>query len=334
MGYKIIDVEGIGPVYAEKLQAAGVNTTEDLLEKCAAKKGRVAMAEATGISEKLILKWTNHADLFRIKGIAGQFAELLEAAGVDTVKEFRHRVPASEDHTLFDVCADDHCQRYQGLARITDAAIRATAETRGQVLMYEGHVVDARFSKCCGGTTEVYETCWDNTPHPELASVSDYDAEDNAFCDTHDDALLRTILNNYDTSTHDFFQWEVRYTPERLSNLIKEKSGIDFGIITDLIPIERGVSGRISKLKIIGSHRTLIIGKELEIRRILSPTHLYSSNFIPTLKDGYWILNGRGWGHGVGMCQIGAAVMASRGYTCNEILHHYYPNTTLEKLWE
>lgn len=200
--------------------------------------------------------------------------------------------------------------------------------------MYEGHVVDARFSKCCGGTTEVYETCWDNTPHPELASVSDYDAEDNAFCDTHDDALLRTILNNYDTSTHDFFQWEVRYTPERLSNLIKEKSGIDFGIITDLIPIERGVSGRISKLKIIGSRRTLIIGKELEIRRILSPTHLYSSNFIPTLKDRYWILNGRGWGHGVGMCQIGAAVMASRGYTCDEILRHYYPNTTLEKLWE
>ncbi len=239
-----------------------------------------------------------------------------------------------EDHTLFDVCADDHCQRYQGLTRITDAAIRATTETRGQVLMYEGHVVDARFSKCCGGTTEVYETCWDDTPHPELASVCDCDAEGHPFCDTHDDALLRTILNNYDTSTHDFFQWEVRYTPEQLGNLIKEKSGIDFGTITDLTPIERGVSGRISKLKIIGSHRTLIIGKELEIRRILSPTHLYSSNFTPTLKDGYWILNGRGWGHGVGMCQIGAAVMASRGYTCDEILHHYYPNTTLEKLWE
>ena len=239
-----------------------------------------------------------------------------------------------EDHTLFDVCADDHCQRYQGLARITDAAIRATAETRGQVLTYEGHVVDARFSKCCGGTTEVYETCWDDTPHPELASVCDCDAEGHPFCDTHDEALLRTILNNYDTSTHDFFQWEVRYTPEQLGNLIKEKSGIDFGTITDLTPIERGVSGRISKLKIIGTHCTLIIGKELEIRRILSPTHLYSSCFTPTLKDGFWTLNGRGWGHGVGMCQIGAAVMASRGYTCDQILHHYYPNTTIERLWD
>ena len=238
------------------------------------------------------------------------------------------------DHTLFDVCADDHCQRYQGLARITDAAIRATAETRGQVLTYEGSVVDARFSKCCGGTTEIYETCWDETPHPELASVSDYDADGHAFCDTHDEALLRTILNNYDTSTHDFFQWEVRYTPDELSRLIKGKSGIDFGTIIDLIPLERGVSGRIKKLKIVGSLRTLIIGKELEIRRILSPTHLYSSCFTPTLKDGYWILNGRGWGHGVGMCQIGAAVMASKGYSCEEILHHYYPNTVIEKLWD
>ena len=239
-----------------------------------------------------------------------------------------------EDHTLFDVCADDHCQRYQGLARITDAAVRATAETRGMVLTFEGNVVDARFSKCCGGVTELYETCWDDTPHPELPSVTDCDEEGHAYCDTHDDALLRTILNNYDASTHDFFRWEVHYTSEQLGNIIKEKSGIDFGTITDLIPIERGVSGRISKLKIIGTRRTLIVGKELEIRRILSPTHLYSSCFTPLKNANEWLLKGRGWGHGVGMCQIGAAVMASKGYTCDEILHHYYPSATLEKLWD
>ena len=202
------------------------------------------------------------------------------------------------------------------------------------VLTFEGNVVDARFSKCCGGVTELYETCWDDTPHPELPSVTDCDEEGHAYCDTHDDALLRTILNNYDASTHDFFRWEVHYTSEQLGNIIKEKSGIDFGTITDLIPIERGVSGRISKLKIIGTRRTLIVGKELEIRRILSPTHLYSSCFTPLKNDNEWLLKGRGWGHGVGMCQIGAAVMASKGYTCDEILHHYYPSATLEKLWD
>lgn len=238
-----------------------------------------------------------------------------------------------EDHTLFDVCADDHCQRYQGLARITEAAVQAINDTYGQVLTYEGHVVDARFSKCCGGITENYETCWDDTPHPELASVSDLDDDGHPFCDTHDDALLRTILNNYDATTHDFFRWKVSYTPAELSRLVKEKSGIDFGTITDLIPLERGASGRICRLKIIGTIRTLVVGKELEIRRILSPTHLYSSCFTPSFNDGLWTLEGRGWGHGVGMCQIGAAVMASKGYTCQQILSHYYPNATVERLW-
>ena len=238
-----------------------------------------------------------------------------------------------EDHTLFDVCADDHCQRYQGLARITEAAVQAINDTYGQVLTYEGHVVDARFSKCCGGITENYETCWDDTPHPELASVSDLDSDGHPFCDTHDDALLRTILNNYDATTHDFFRWKVSYTPAELSRLVKEKSGIDFGTITDLIPLERGASDRICRLKIIGTIRTLVVGKELEIRRILSPTHLYSSCFTPTFIDGLWTLEGRGWGHGVGMCQIGAAVMASKGYTCQQILSHYYPNATVERLW-
>ena len=238
-----------------------------------------------------------------------------------------------EDHTLFDVCADDHCQRYQGLARITDAAVQASADTYGQVLTYEGRVVDARFSKCCGGITEEYETCWDDTRHPELSSVSDLDADGHPFCDTHDDGLLHTILNNYDTVTHDFYHWRVSYSPQQLGQLIKEKTGIDLGSVSALIPIERGPSGRISRLRIVGTNRTLVVGKELEIRRTLSPTHLYSSRFTPTLFNGIWTLDGYGWGHGVGMCQIGAAVMASRGYTCHQIIRHYYPHADIEKLW-
>ena len=159
------------------------------------------------------------------------------------------------------------------------------------------------------------------------------ESDGNAFCDTHDGDLLHTILNNYDTSTHDFFHWKVCYSSQQLSQMVREKSGIDFGDILDLVPVERGVSGRISKLKIVGSRRTLIVGKELEIRRILSPTHLYSSRFTTSFDGNRWTFDGYGWGHGVGMCQIGAAVMASKGYTCEEILRHYYPNATIEKLW-
>ena len=238
-----------------------------------------------------------------------------------------------DDHVLFDVCADDHCQRYQGLARITEAAVRAVRETAGQVLTYRGEVVDARFSKCCGGITEEYQTCWDDTPHPELASVRDCDSNGQDFCDTHDEALLSTILNNYDCSTQDFYSWTVEYSPKALGELILQKSGIDVGDVMDLIPLERGISGRIRLLRIVGSRCSVEVGKELEIRRLLSPSHLYSSAFTPRLSDGVWKLQGRGWGHGVGMCQIGAAVMASKGYKCEEILRHYYPNSMVERLY-
>ena len=251
------------------------------------------------------------------------------------------------DHTLFDVCADDHCQRYQGLTRITnDAALRAVAETRGIILTYQGQVVDARFSKCCGGRSETYDTCWDDAPHPELSSIADAPADGaTAYCDTHDETLLRLILNSYDTATHDFFRWQVRYTQCELSALIHRKSGIDFGSIIALEPVERGLSGRIRQLRIVGTRQTLIIGKELEIRRTLSDTHLYSSAFdveplygdapspqaprIPTA----FLLTGRGWGHGVGLCQIGAAAMAARGFSCTDILRHYFPNATVETVY-
>ena len=238
-----------------------------------------------------------------------------------------------DDHTLFDVCADDHCQRYQGLARITEAAVQAVRETAGQVLSYHGEVVDARFSKCCGGISEEYTTCWDDTPHPELTSIHDSDKEGKDFCDTHDETLLSTVLNNYDRSTPDFYTWTVQSTPAELGVLIRQKGGIDVGDVLDLIPLKRGPSGRIYLLRIVGTRCTIEIGKELYIRRLLSPTHLYSSAFTPTFSNGQWTLHGKGWGHGVGMCQIGAAVMASEGYTCDDILRHYYPNADIIHLW-
>ena len=235
-----------------------------------------------------------------------------------------------EAHTHFDVCADDHCQRYQGVHRkITEQVHEAIRATRGIVLSYEGEVCDARFSKCCGGITELYESCWDDTPHPYLSVVHD------PFCNTDDPKILSEVLNHYDQGT-DFYRWTVEYTQEELSELVRRRSGFDYGDIVDLIPIERGPSGRIVRLQIVGTKATRIIGKELEIRRTLSETHLYSSAFevekIGDLSQGErltFILHGRGWGHGVGLCQIGAAVMGAKGYDYKEILHHYYPEAKL-----
>ena len=228
-----------------------------------------------------------------------------------------------EAHTHFDVCADDHCQRYQGVHRkITAQVHEAIRATRGIVLNYEGEVCDARFSKCCGGITELYESCWDDTPHPYLSVVHD------PFCNTDDPKILSEVLNHYDQGT-DFYRWTVEYTQEELSELARRRSGFDYGDIIDLIPIERGPSGRIIRLQIVGTKATRIIGKELEIRRTLSETHLYSSAFEIEKKDGSFILHGSGWGHGVGLCQIGAAVMGAQGYKFDEILHHYYPEAEL-----
>ena len=264
-----------------------------------------------------------------------------------------------EDHTLFDVCADDHCQRYQGITKETSPQVaEAIRQTKGQVLRYDGEICDARFSKCCGGETEEFQYCWENLCKPYLVALRDAPHDEplqlnveadadrwirsnpESFCNTHDVKVLSQVLNNYDQETSDFYRWRVEYTQEQLQMLITEKLEIDFGHIIDLIPMERGMSGRLSKLKIIGDKKTLVIGKELEIRRALSKTHLYSSAFVVDALDRNaqgipqrFVLIGAGWGHGVGLCQIGAAVMGERGYNYNEILLHYYKGATIEQIY-
>lgn len=270
-----------------------------------------------------------------------------------------------EDHTLFDVCADDHCQRYQGITRAwNEKVIEAVRATRGQILMSGEDICDTRFSKCCGGITEEFEYCWEDTHKPYLQSIRDWKPEKTdsivpvlpdlsleaeaeawihsnppSFCNTHDPEILKQVLNDYDRETTDFYRWRVEYTQEEISSLINENLKGEYGDIVDLIPVERGHGGHISKLKIVGTQHTITIGKELEIRRTLSATHLFSSAFTVDkldVKDGIpgrFVLTGAGWGHGVGMCQIGAAVMGSRGYTYDAILHHYYKHTCLKKLY-
>ena len=260
-----------------------------------------------------------------------------------------------EAHKNFDVCADDHCQRYQGITRAsTPQAVEAVSATRGEVLMYEGKICDARFSKCCGGAFEEFQNCWENVRHPYLIGQRDSQTENKlpdltveaeadkwirtspvAFCNTQDKKILSQVLNNYDQETADFYRWKVSYSQEELSELIHKRSGIDFGKIIDLIPVERGTSGRLVRLKIVGTLRTLTIGKELEIRRTLSTSHLYSSAFVVDKEyKSRFILTGAGWGHGVGLCQIGAAVMGEQGYKYEEILSHYYPGSMIERQYK
>ena len=296
-----------------------------------------------------------------------------------------------EDHSLFDVCADDHCQRYQGLLRAGNANIRRAIEaTRGLVLTDgpDGAICDTRFSKCCGGVSERFSACWADEDYAYLQPVRDYAClqtdEDNAaddgkpdavgiipdlsdeqnarkwilsspeaFCNTSDPALLSTVLNSYDQETADFYRWRVEYTQEELSDLLRRRSGIDFGSVLELRPLRRGASGRIIELLIRGTQRTVTVGKELEIRRWLSESHLYSSAFVvdtvyagpasdgqdirpgintPTIPAGF-ILHGAGWGHGVGLCQIGAAAMSARGCTFDRILAHYFRGSYLTRLY-
>jgi stage II sporulation protein D len=261
-----------------------------------------------------------------------------------------------EDHSHFDVCADDHCQRYQGITRSTTPLVeKAVKKTHGEILAYEGIICDTRFSKCCGGMTEVFENVWEPVQHPYLQNIvdnmkvnkvfkPDLSEEDTArqwiegnpaaFCNSSDKNVLKQVLNDYDRDTNDFFRWKVVYPQDELSELVKTKTGTDFGLIVDLIPVERGVSARLIKLKIVGTLRSMTIGKELEIRKTLSRSHLYSSAFVVEKKtiDGEinFILNGAGWGHGVGLCQIGAAVMGDKGYSYKEILFHYFRGASLE----
>lgn len=267
-----------------------------------------------------------------------------------------------EDHSRFDVCADDHCQRYQGITRASTSIVKQAVEaTRGQMLRYNNVICDARFSKCCGGVLELFENCWEPASHPYLQKVfdkpgntrsdshdltSEVEAEQwirtspEAFCNTKDKKILSQVLNNYDQETTDFYRWRVSYSQKELSDLLTRRTGIDFGDILDLIPVERGVSGRMIRLKIVGSKRTMVIGKELLIRKSLSESHLYSSAFVvdKTIDSSglplTFTLTGAGWGHGVGLCQIGAAVMGENGYSYEAILMHYYRGASIDKLYD
>lgn len=232
----------------------------------------------------------------------------------------------AEPHLLFDVCADDHCQRYQGFTRsLHPQVIEAVDSTRSMVLMYEGEICDCRYHKCCGGRTERYSVCWEDRDFPYLSSVED------EYCGRASEDVLRQMLNNYDFETKDYHDWSVHYSAAEISEIVRRRSGIDFGTITDITPLKRGDSGRIYELQITGTQRSMVIGKELEIRKFLSNNHLYSSAFdVEKSADGGFTLNGKGWGHGVGLCQIGAAVMASEGKKFDEILKKYYFNFQLK----
>ena len=246
--------------------------------------------------------------------------ELLKAHSVISRSWLKARLKDHKaGHEHFDVCADDHCQRYQGLTMaVGDDVCRAIDRTWGQVLEYGGDICDTRYSKCCGGRTELFSTCWEDVDLPYLQSVED------PFCDCENSSILSQVLNDYDLHTADFHDWTVQYTTDELSELVRTRTGIDFGTIVALEAVERGPSGRIKYLRITGTLREEVIGKELAIRKALSSSHLKSSAFeIEKSPDGF-VLKGRGWGHGVGLCQIGAAAMAAQGYDYRQILSHYY----------
>ena len=265
-----------------------------------------------------------------------------------------------EDHKRFDVCADDHCQRYQGITKAANKhVVEAIQKTAGEILTSHGEICDARYSKCCGGAVEEFQYCWENIKKPYLQALPDTlpdstplpDLTDeavvrqwilsspDAFCNTTDQKVLSQVLNDFDQETTDFYRWSQTYSQAEVKQLLEEKLEVQFGDIIDLIPLERGKSGRICRLKIVGKERTLIIGKELEIRRALSKSHLYSSAFIvekADIKDGVpqkFIIKGAGWGHGVGLCQIGAAMMGKQGYRYEEILLHYYKGAEITKAY-
>lgn len=340
----------------EKLTAINILPLEDYLVS-------VISSEMSATSNLELLK--AHAIISRSWLLAQtDKSESIAASGksyksvVETPEEYI-RWYDREDHLNFDVCADDHCQRYQGITRQSTPLVeQAIAETRGMLIMHDGKICDARFSKSCGGISETFEHVWEPEVHPYLQSIVDnpkldegFDSDltneeaaqkwirnaPEAFCNTHDKEVLSQVLNDYDQETTDFYRWKLVYQQTDLAELIARKSGRDFGQIIDLIPVKRGLSGRLKKLKIVGTKLTLTIGKELEIRKTLSESHLYSSAFVVDKQDiqngipEQFILTGAGWGHGVGLCQIGAAMMGAKGYKSDEILLHYFRGATISK---
>ncbi|HJX60355.1 MAG TPA: SpoIID/LytB domain-containing protein [Thermodesulfobacteriota bacterium] len=256
-----------------------------------------------------------------------------------------------QDHDLFDVCSDDHCQRYQGTKKIVSKqAKEAVRITHGKVMIFQDEVCDARYSKACGGITENSDTAWNDKRVPYLTSIPDAPfphqqirtekeasrwilSKPEVYCHTTDESLFEKILPGFDRETKDYFRWRIEYSRTELQEILREKSGFDFGTLKEIVPLNRGPSGRVSRLKIVGSKKSMVVGKELEIRRWLSRSHLYSSAFIVTSDAERFIFHGAGWGHGVGLCQIGAAVMASRGFSAEEILRHYFRDVEIKKIY-
>ncbi len=342
----------------DKLTAINVLPLEDYLVS-------VISSEMSATSSMELLK--AHAVISR----SWLLAQLIKGKKLEASKNIYHTINETkkeyirwydrEDHANFDVCADDHCQRYQGITRQSgELVMKVIGETRGLVLINNDNVCDARFSKSCGGISETFENVWEPEAHPYLKSIIDNPQKQEsyehdltnevfaqkwirnspeAFCNTHDKKVLSQVLNDYDQETKDFYRWKVIYSQEQIAELISRKTGRDFGSIIDLVPVQRGKSGRLILLKIIGTNNTLIIGKELQIRKVLSESHLYSSAFVVDRKEikdgvpGEFVLTGAGWGHGVGLCQIGAAMMGEKGYSFKEILNHYFTETELRELY-
>lgn len=335
-------------VEGDKITAINLIGVEDYLTSVISSEMSATASEELLKAHAVISRSWLLAQMAKNKEIAASKSDY--SAFIETYEE-RIKWYDREDHINFDVCADDHCQRYQGMTRQSTSKVRAAIEaTWGELLKYDGKICDARFSKSCGGAFEEFQNCWENVRYPYLSKLRDskkttelpdLTVEANAqewilgspeaLCNTTDKHILSQVLNNYDQETVDFYRWKVEYTPEELSALILKRIGIDFGTVTDLVPVERGTSGRLVKLKIVGTKRTLTIGKELEIRKALSPSHLYSSAFVVKRENGKFVLYGAGWGHGVGLCQIGAAVMGEQGYNYKEILLHYYIGASIEK---
>lgn len=339
---------------AEKggITAINITSLEDYLKSVISSEMSATSSEELLKAHAIISRSWLLAQIQKNKDIAGDYQTSFTSP-TEIVRWYDR-----EDHSLFDVCADDHCQRYQGITRQSTPLVSAAVDqTCGRVITYGHAICDARFSKCCGGIMETFENVWEPITHPYLqgkadnrgdAPLPDLTMEESAdewirssppaFCNTQDAAILRQVLNDYDRETADFYRWKVIYSQEELSSLIRERSGIDYGEIIALEPLERGTSGRIIRLRIIGTERVMTIGKELEIRRTLSRSHLYSSAFVVDAgeenEEGIpqqFTLTGAGWGHGVGLCQIGAAMMAEKGYSYEEILQHYFPETQIDK---
>ena len=316
--------------------------------------GSISMLKAHAVTSRSWLL-AQLARSGRLKSGAGH-----ESGWIDNPSE-RLRWYDREDHRHFDVCADDHCQRYQGLTASSPGTVeQAVNGTRGLVLTSNGAVCDARFSKACGGITEAFENVWEPAPQPYLVPVRDCGGSGEPFpnlrdeqeagawirskpvsyCDATDPGTVGQVLVSYDRATVDFYRWRVEYGQDELASIVERKTGLEFGAIRSLTPVERGPSGRLIRLRIVGTKRTWVVGKELEIRRTLSATHLYSAAFIVESVGGVhgipdrFILSGAGWGHGVGLCQIGAAVMGERGYSFEQILGHYFRGAEITRLYE